>query len=210
MAEPTRPDARYPDADPIRIRDPVAEVLGVRESGEPFEIGYPDVVRAAGHSCPTAAGAYRIAELGLAALYPDDLPVRGEVAVRVGGPRDETAYGVTGRLLSFVTGAAGEDGFGGLPGGFGKRRGLLEYGPIDGTGVRVRLSRPEVRDAVVVTYDVGALPGLGDAKRHLPAVVEGTATPDEALAFREAWHRRVDAVLSSDEFFTVEASDAPG
>ena len=209
MAEPTRPDARYPDVDPISVRDPVAEVLGVRESGEPFVIGYPDVVRAAGHSCPTAAGAYRIAELGLAALYPDDLPVRGEVAVRVGGPRDETAYGVTGRLLSFVTGAAGEDGFGGLPGGFGKRRGLLEYGPIDGPGVRVRLSRPEAGDAVVVSYDVDALPGLGGAKRHLPAVVEGTATSDEVEAFREAWHRRVDAVLSSDELFTVEASDAP-
>jgi len=209
MAEATHPAARYPDVDPISVRDPVAEVLGVLDPGEPFEIGYPDVVRAAGHSCPTAAGAYRIAELGLAALYPDDLPVRGEVAVRVGGPRDETAYGVTGRLLSFVTGAAGEDGFGGLPGGFGRRRGLLEYGPIDGPGVRVRLSRSEAGDAVLVTYDVDAVPGLGDAKRHLPAVVEGTATPDEVEAFREAWHRRVDAVLTSDEFFSVEASDAP-
>ena len=210
MDEPTHPAARYGDLEPIRIRDPVAEVLGVLEPGEPFEIGYPDVVRAAGHSCPTAAGAYRIAELGLAALYPDDLPVRGEVAVRVGGPRDETAYGVTGRLLSFVTGAAGEDGFGGLPGGFGRRRGLLEYGPIDGTGVRVRLSRPESADAVVVTYDVDAVPGLGDSRRHLPAVVEGAASEDEVRAFREAWHRRVDAVLTTDEFFSVEPSGAPG
>lgn len=201
------PATRYPNVEPIRVRDPVAEVLGVLDPGEPFAIGYPDLVRAAGHSCPTAAGAYRIGELGLAALYHDDLPVRGEVAVRVGGPRDETAYGVTGRLLSFVTGAAGEDGFGGLPGGFGRRRGLLEYEPIEGPGVRVVLSRREAGEAVEVAYDVGSVPGLGDAKRHLPAVVEGTASEDEARAFREAWHRRVDAVIESDEYFSVAAAD---
>ena len=202
------PATRYPNVEPIRVRDPVAEVLGVLDPGEPFAIGYPDLVRAAGHSCPTAAGAFRIGELGLAALYPDDLPVRGEVAVRVGGPPDETAYGVTGRLLSFVTGAAGADGFGGLPGGFSRRRGLLEYVPNEGPGVRVQLSRPEAGEAVEVSYDVGSVPGLGDAKQHLPSVVEGTATPSEARAFREAWHRRVDAVLESDDYFSVAAADA--
>lgn len=198
------PATRYPGIDPIRIRDPVAEVLGVRERGQPFAVGYPDLVRAAGHSCPTAAGAYRIADLGLAALYSDELPVRGEVAVRVGGPRDETAFGVTGRLLSLVTGAAGDDGFGGLPGGFGRRRGLLTYEPVEGSGVRVRLSRAATDEAVEVVYDVDAVPGLGDAKRHLPAVVDGNATVEATRAFREAWHGRVDAVLSSEAYFSVE------
>ena len=52
------------DAEPIRIRDPVAEALGVLEDGDPFVITYEDVVKAAGHSCPTASGAFRIAQLG--------------------------------------------------------------------------------------------------------------------------------------------------
>jgi|GEM_PF-3207683 len=48
------------DIEPIEIRDPVAEALAVLEPGEPFVVTYEDVVKTAGHSCPTAAGAYRI------------------------------------------------------------------------------------------------------------------------------------------------------
>lgn len=105
------------DVEPIRIRDPVAEALGVLAPGDPFVLTYRDVVQAAGHSCPTAAGAYRIAQVGLDALYAGDLPVRSQVEVLVGGPEDDTQHGVTGRLLSYATGAAGDDGFGGLAGG---------------------------------------------------------------------------------------------
>ncbi|MFB6201384.1 MAG: hypothetical protein ABEI98_05175, partial [Halorhabdus sp.] len=53
------------DVEPIRIRDPVAEALTVVEPGEPFVVTYEDVVMTAGHSCPTASGAYRIAQVGL-------------------------------------------------------------------------------------------------------------------------------------------------
>lgn len=201
-------DERYDDVETIRVRDPVAEVLGVRASDEPFEITYGDVVKAAGHSCPTAAGAFRIAGLGLDALYPDTLPVRGDIWVRVGGPRDETAYGVTGRLLSYVTGAAGEDGFGGLPGGFGARRGLLTYESVEGTGVTVELANADA--AVAVSYDVASVPPLGEAKRHLPDVVDGSADPAALDEFRTAWHRRVDAVMDNDDYFDVREIDRPG
>ncbi len=58
------------DIDPIRLRDPAAEALAVLEPGDPIVITYADVVKAAGHSCPTAAGAYRIAKAGLEASTP--------------------------------------------------------------------------------------------------------------------------------------------
>jgi len=74
------------DVDPIEIRDPVAEALGVLEPGDPFVISYRDAVKEAGHSCPTASGAYRIVQLGLDALYPDNHPVRSEVEVQAAGP----------------------------------------------------------------------------------------------------------------------------
>jgi len=45
------------DVDPIKIRDPVAEVLGVLEPGDPFVITYRDAVKEAGHYCLTASGA---------------------------------------------------------------------------------------------------------------------------------------------------------
>lgn len=74
----TNRNVDYEDSEPTRIRDPVAEALTVLDAGEPFVISYADVVKGAGHSCPTASGAYRIVQLGLEALYPDEeLPVRG-------------------------------------------------------------------------------------------------------------------------------------
>lgn len=204
MPEPFDPTHRYPDLDPIHVRDPLAEVLGVVDRDEPVAFHYADLVRAAGHSCPTTAGAFRFAEFGLSALYPDAVPVRGDVSVRVGGPVDETAFGVTGRLLSLVTGATGDDGFGGLPGGFGHRRGLLRYAALDGPGVQVRFSRADDDGVIQVTYDVEAVPRLGEAKELLPAVVDGSADEQAVADFRDAWHRRVDAVLESDDFFSVD------
>jgi len=102
------------DVAPIEIRDPVAEALGVLEPGDPFVITYRDAVKEAGHSCPTASGAYRIVQLGLDALYADEHPVRSEIEVQAAGPRDDAAYGVMSRIISFVTGATEDDGFGGL------------------------------------------------------------------------------------------------
>jgi formylmethanofuran dehydrogenase subunit E len=194
----------YENVDPIRIRDPAAEALGVLEPGDPFVVSYRDVVLAAGHSCPTAAGAYRIAQLGLDALYGDDLPVRGDVAVMAGGPREDPTYGVLSRLVSFVTGAAGEDGFGGLAGGHGARENLLSFGDVDAEGVAVEFTRTDTGESVRVTYHVGAVPSAGDATRYLSDILEGTATRDERAAFASAWHARVERVLASDDLFSVE------
>ncbi|MDG5778312.1 hypothetical protein VB773_11825 [Haloarculaceae archaeon H-GB2-1] len=77
----------YDHVEPIRIRDPVAETLTVLEPGQPFVVSYENVVKAAGHSCPTAAGAFRITQVGLDALYPDTDPVRSEVAVTAAARR---------------------------------------------------------------------------------------------------------------------------
>jgi len=195
------------DVAPIEIRDPVAEALGVLEPGDPFVLTYADVLKAAGHSCPTASGAYRIAQLGLAALYPDDLPVRSEIEVHLGGPPDDAAYGVMGRLLSYVTGAAGADGFGGLAGGFGGRRDLLGYDAFVPASAdpTVRLRRIDADETVEVTYHVSDVPDGGPAMGHLRGILEGTASDAERRVFAEAWHGRVRSVLADDGWFAVES-----
>jgi len=191
------------DVAPVRIRDPVAEALGLLPPGEPFVITYRDVVTAAGHSCPTAAGAYRITWEGLEALYPEALPVRSEVAVAAGGPREDPAYGVMGRLVSFVTGAAEEDGFGGLAGGYGGRQGLFTYGDFAGTDPAFEFTRTDTGETVRVTYAVSEAPGLGPAREHLPKILEGSATGAERAAFQGAWRARVRTVLAAEDLFAV-------
>ena len=51
----------------IKVKDPLSKILGVFENGE-YEFSYLDVVKSAGHSCPTVAGAYIIT---LKALSPN-------------------------------------------------------------------------------------------------------------------------------------------
>ncbi|MFB6184816.1 MAG: FmdE family protein [Haloarculaceae archaeon] len=204
--EPDRTNWRtvYENVDPIRIRDPVAEALAVLDPGDSFVIDYADVVTAAGHSCPTAAGAYRITQLGLDALYPDGDPVRSDIEVTAGGPRDDPTYGVMARLVSYVTGAAGVDGFGGLAGGYGGRDGLLHFEDEPATEPTVEFRRTDTGDVVRVTYHVGDVPDAGPATRYLPKLLDGTATAEERDAFAEAWHGRVRTVLTDDDLFAVE------
>jgi hypothetical protein len=61
------------------------------------------------------------------AMVGDGIPVRSDVEVLAAGPRGDATYGVMGRLISYVTGAAQEDGFGGLAGGIGDPRNLLTF-----------------------------------------------------------------------------------
>ncbi len=217
------------DLDPIRVRDPVADVLGVTRPGQTFEVSYADVVKLAGHSCPAAAGGFRIAAAGLAALYPDSVPVRSDVTVHARGAPDDQRYGVTSRILSYVTGATDERGFGGLAGGFGNRRNLLVFDGAagdemddpaddeetardtsadaegDGPGpITYVLERTDTDRRVEVRYRVGDLPPLGDARAHLPALVEGTASDDQREAFLDAWHARVRAALGDDRYVAVD------
>jgi len=199
------------DVEPIRIRDPVAEALAVLEPGEPFVVTYEDLVKAAGHSCPTASGAYRIAQLGLDALYPDDQPVRSEIEVLAAGPRDDATYGVMSRLISYVTGAAQEDGFGGLAGGYGDRRNLLTLDAFepDSAEPTFRFRRTDTDETVEVTYHVSEVPDGGPALGTLQQIIDGTASEEDRELFAEGWHGRIRAVLSDDSLFTVTTVAQP-
>ena len=75
---------RYPDffntIESVTLYDPLSELLGAFEEGK-LTVTYLDVVKSAGHSCPTIAGAYLMVREGLKRLYPKTLPVRGEIEV---------------------------------------------------------------------------------------------------------------------------------
>lgn len=196
-------NVEYENVEPIRIRDPVAEALTVLEPGEPFMISYADVVKEAGHSCPTASGAFRIAQLGLAELFPDDDPVRGDIEVTAGGPKDDSTYGVMSRIVSYVTGAAEQDGFSGLAGSHGDRKHHLYFEATDEVDPTFTFERTDTGNVARVTYHVGDVPSAGPATQYLRKLIDGTATDEERAAFAEAWHGRVQTVLTNDNLFTV-------
>ena len=83
----------------IRLRDPLAQWLGAAQGGV-IDYSYADAVRLAGHSCPTVASAYWLCVRSLQTLYPDTLPVRGQIEVQLREALDE---GTTGVVASVVT-----------------------------------------------------------------------------------------------------------
>src|SRR4051794_39289162 len=92
----------FAEVPPLRLRDPLGELLGVVAPGTPWEIGYADCVRVAGHSCLAVAGAWAIAAHALPALYGNDLPVRGAIEITALGAPDELAFGPMALTLSAI------------------------------------------------------------------------------------------------------------
>ncbi len=116
----------FDDIEKIVLYDDLSKFLGVNDDGI-LDFSYADIVKSAGHSCGTVSGAYLIALKGLKALYGDTLPQRGEIKVEIKKSPTEENAGVVGCVLSNITGATTDYGFGGIPTGKYKRRELLFY-----------------------------------------------------------------------------------
>lgn len=183
--------AFFDQIEPLVLRDPLAELLGAF-SGGVMRIHYLDVVRLAGHSCPTVAGAFLMARRGLKALYGDDMPVRGEIAVQMQQPIGEGVTGVIANVLSFITGATEQGGFHGLAGRF-DRRNLLSF--EQAVSAPVSLIRQDTGQRVSLTYDASPVPGDPLMGTLFPRVLAGRASVDEARQFGALWQARVEAIL---------------
>jgi len=110
----------------IILYDDLSKFLGATDDGV-ITLSYFDITKTAGHSCATVAGAYIIALKGLEALYPEKLPVRGEIKVELKKSTTDDNTGVVGCVLSNITGATTDYGFGGIPTGKFNRRDLLFF-----------------------------------------------------------------------------------
>ena len=191
----------------ITVRDPLADFLGAAGSGV-IEYSYADVVKLAGHSCPTVASAFLMARAGLAALYPGALPERGGVRIDMPDPADEGVSGVIGSVLGMITGAAGAGGFHGIGGRF-DRRGLLVFGLPELAGPR--LSRIDTGAAVSVSVRAERVPGDPRMRGLMQQCMAGTATPEDEAQFRALWQDRVRRLFEhadDPQFVVVEPLQA--
>ncbi|MDA8128289.1 MAG: hypothetical protein M0Z73_06285 [Betaproteobacteria bacterium] len=175
----------------ITLYDPLAEFLGAAGGGR-IEYGYLDVVKLAGHSCPTVAGAYLMTLKALDRLYPGAIAERGGVRVDLGTPQAEGVTGVIAAVIGMLTGAAGEGGFKGLAGRF-SRRNLLAF--ASGTGAEVRFTRLDTGASVAVAYHPEIVPSPPELQALMPKVLGGTASDAERETFGRLWQLRVKRIL---------------
>jgi len=183
--------AFFDSARKITLRDPLAELLGASEGGV-LEYGFTDVVKLAGHSCPTVAGAYLMTFKALTALYGKETPVRGNIRVSFRDRQNSGVTGVIANVVSLITGAAGEGGFKGLAGKY-KRNDLLSFqAKIEGT---IRFERMDTATAVETDFH----PEQVSADPNMPMLLQGllseTASAGDDAAFAALWQDRVRHIL---------------
>ncbi len=175
----------------IALREPLAGFLGAAPDGV-IEYRYEDVVRLAGHSCPTVASAYLMTRGALKALYGDALPVRGEIRVELRDGRTAGATGVVANVASFLTGATHDTGFKGIGGRF-DRRNLLFFDV--GIEEQFRFTRVDSGAAVGVSARLDRVPPDPRVALLLPKCLNGVASTEETAVFQWLWQGRVRTLL---------------
>lgn len=172
------------------MRDPLAQFLGATEGGR-LEYAYQDAVKLTGHSCPTVAGAYLATAQALEQLYPGQMPERGGIRVELRETLEEGVAGVVASVAGLITGAAGEGGFKGIAGRFG-RRGLLAFGaPI---AADLRFTRVDTGQSVEI--DLARAPAMNeDLTASLRRALAPQASAAERDRFARAWQGRVVAMF---------------
>ncbi|WP_281950726.1 FmdE family protein [Nitrosophilus kaiyonis] len=190
---------RYPDffdkVEPIKLYDPLSDFLGAFENGE-LEITYLDVVKFAGHSCPTVAGAFLMAKLGLKNLFDGNLPTRGEVKVFIKGKKDEGVEGVIGNTIAFICGVTDEAGFKGIGGKFNRANKLFFNADIP---KEVRLQRVDNEKFVDISYDPSIVPPNPDMKNLMQQLMMGNSSVKDE--FGKVWQERVEKILLSKDLW---------
>jgi len=183
----------YTAVPPIELYDSLSEFLGAFEDGK-VSISYLECVKLAGHSCPTVAGAYLMAQKGLEALYLDSIPDRGSIKLEMKEAETEGVTGVVANVIAFIIGASGVGGFKGIQGNF-SRNNLINYNiPMAG---EVKLTRLDTNESVILSYNPSSIMPDAQMQPLMGKSLQGLASQEEKLAFGKLWQKRVEEILLS-------------
>jgi len=200
----------------IKLREPLAGTLGAFEDDDAtLEYSFIDTIKMAGHSCPTVSAAYIGCQNALKKLYPDSLPVRGEISVTIYGDADEGVYGVIAQVFSLITGASGEAGFKGLGYKF-KRKDLLKFvsEKIDPQAMCFEFQRLDNNEKVLLKIKHRGLPSIGPKEQRMSELLEKTiweaAKKEEIREFQDLWMEKVEKIIQQenvDEWISIEKKE---
>ncbi len=202
------------EVEPIRFKEPFAETLGAfKQENAVLEYSFIDVVKMAGHACPTTAGAYLCCHQTLKKLYPDEIPIRGDISITIYGEPDEGVFGVISQVFSLLTGAAPATGFRGLGHKF-KRKDLLKFNPekTDTDALCFKFQRLDNNKTVYVRFYPNKIPFAEHKAKRLGELLEKViweaAKDEEQKEFQNLWMEKVrDMLLAKkdiNKWITIE------
>ena len=182
----------YDEIEHIVLQDDLSRFLGATEEGI-IEISFLEIVKMAGHSCPTVAGTYLMALKGLQGLYGSELPRRGRIKVELRESLSDGNTGVVAQVLSNITGATANNGFVGIDAGF-NRRGLLFFG-VD-IESNVRFTRIDTNRTVEISYLPGRVVNSGAI---MQSAVGPDATEESRKSFPKRWQEMVETIFENTD-----------
>ena len=180
----------------IKLQDDLACLLGAFEDGI-IEFSYLDVVKSAGHSCPTVLGAYLITLEGLKALYENEIPNRGNILVEFKESQTTGVAGVIGSVITNITGATTTNGFKGLAGKYDRNH-LMSF-EKNINSASVRFTRLDTQKSVDVFYNASSVIPHADMSMLMEKCVRQTANNEEKKEFGKHWQKRVEDISNSIE-----------
>ncbi|WP_419763878.1 MAG: hypothetical protein ACNI28_08760 [Arcobacter sp.] len=184
----------------IKLKDNLSSFLGAFEDGE-VVFSYKDVVKTAGHSCPTVLGAYLMTYKALDELYKNEIPIRGEIKIEFSTKQTEGVTGVISNVMSNITGATFDTGFKGLAGNFDRRFLMFFEKDISSS---VRFTRVDNQNSVDVFYDPSMIGGDSKMQGLMQKAISKTASSDELKEFGKLWQNRVEQISAKiDEVIRV-------
>lgn len=192
---------------PIMMRDPLIELVG--QTNEPIPYYYEEAVKLSGHSCMIVAAGWTITRVALEELYQNgEVPVRGQIAIKMPGAEDEWNIGVFGEVMTYITGASAKTGFSGSIFAKGNplsiRRNKMVY-----TEERVGTRPPKMKfiftridtgKSVAVSWNIMLVqPPTNEKILAKPAhkLASGAATPEEAERFIKNWNDAAHFLLKN-------------
>lgn len=195
----------FKEIEPIRLKEPLAQTLGAfKEKDAVLEYSFIDTVKMAGHACPTVSAAYVACKKALEALYPGEIPTRGEISVTVYGEPDEGVYGVMAQVFSFITGACPQTGFKGLSYKF-KRKDLLNFNSekICPEAMCFLFRRADKEEKVLLKIYPRRMPSLEGREQQMGGLLEKiiweAAKDEELVEFQNLWIEKVRKTALEEE-----------
>lgn len=182
----------YDSVPNIFIYDPLSDFLGATKNGN-IEITYFDVVKYAGHSCPTVAGAYLMTLLGLKYFVEKGIKVkRSEIIVTGKGPKSDGTNGVIANVAAYICGVNDESGFAGIGGKMTRRNKLFYVAELD-----CDLKFETQGRIIKVSYNPSIYPPDQQMIPLLQKSIQGIASIEENEKFKTLWQERVEEILTN-------------
>jgi hypothetical protein len=191
----------YDEIPTVVLQDDLANFLGSVDNGI-IVFSYFDVVKVAGHSCPTVLGTYMMIQKGLSKLYQGEIARRGEILIEFKENQTDGVVGVMANIATAITGATSDFGFKGLGGKF-SRCSLMEFQKsIDGI---MKITRIDTNQSVVLNYDTSSLQRSPMLNQLMQKSLQGKASNEERKEFSSLWQKGVENIFRNiDDFIQVK------